>query len=314
MRYARAAVAVLTVVWMSTGGATSGVAQGPRQAVGQVVNGSAEMLLPDERPAQWILEPRPPAGASAGGEVASAMAHAGTRSLQVSAARVAWTNKTLVRPYATYKLSGWIRTEDVPSGDGWGARLELRGGVTPASAPQRITGTTDWTRVEITFDTGGQDSFILAATLGAPRGRATPGEPAPASGRAWFDDLSLELVEARDLKPDIVIHAATTREVMPDLIYGQFIEHLGRSIYGGIWAEMLEDRKFYSAVGETRRDREHVPSPWQPVGESRAVTMATAGAFVGAHSPQVDLGPDVERSGIAQAGLAVVAGRGTSGM
>ena len=115
------------------------------------------------------------------------------------------------------------------------------------------------------------------------------------------------------MKPDIVIHAATTREVMPDLIYGQFIEHLGRSIYGGIWAEMLEDRKFYSAVGETRRDREHVPSPWQAVGASGAVTMATAGAFVGAHSPQVDLGPTVERSGIAQAGLAVVAGRGYVG-
>ena len=32
-------------------------------------------------------------------------------------------------------------------------------------------------------------------------------------------------------------------------IYGQFIEHLGRCIYGGIWAEMLEDRKFYWPVG-----------------------------------------------------------------
>jgi len=31
-------------------------------------------------------------------------------------------------------------------------------------------------------------------------------------------------------------------------IYGQFIEHLGRCIYGGIWAEMLEDRKFYYPV------------------------------------------------------------------
>jgi alpha-N-arabinofuranosidase len=25
-------------------------------------------------------------------------------------------------------------------------------------------------------------------------------------------------------------------------IYGQFVEHLGRCVYGGIWAEMLEDR------------------------------------------------------------------------
>src|SRR6185503_18476802 len=39
-------------------------------------------------------------------------------------------------------------------------------------------------------------------------------------------------------------------------VYGQFIEHLGRCIYGGIWAEMLEDRKFFFEVGKT-------DTPWQ---------------------------------------------------
>ena len=39
---------------------------------------------------------------------------------------------------------------------------------------------------------------------------------------------------------------------MSKYIYGQFIEHLGRCIYGGIWAEMLEDRKFFHAVGRGR--------------------------------------------------------------
>jgi len=146
--------------------------------------------------------------------------------------------------------------------------------------------------------------------------RAQPGT-APgaevASGRAWFDDLTLELITTRELRPDIVIQADTTREPMPDLIYGQFIEHLGKSIYGGIWAEMLEDRKFYSAVGETRRDREHVPSPWRSVGAPGVVTMVTQGAFVGAHTPQVDLGTGAEPRGIAQSGLGVVAGKGYAG-
>ncbi len=313
MRYAIAAGALWTGVFVSVGGATPGSAQGPRQPVGEIVNPSAEVLLPDGRPAQWVAEPRPQPGAPPGAEVASGTSHAGARSLAVSAARVTWTNKTLVRPYATYRLSGWIRTEGVPTADGWGARLELRGGVTPTSEPRRITGTTDWTQVDITFDTGGQDSFILAATLGGPRGRRAPGEPEVASGKAWFDDLTLELISARELRPDVVIRAASTREPMPDLIYGQFIEHLGRSIYRGIWAEMLEDRKFYSAVGETRRDREHVPSPWRAVGDAGAVTMVAAGAFVGAHSPQVDLGSGGEARGIAQAGLAVVAGKGYTG-
>ena len=37
-------------------------------------------------------------------------------------------------------------------------------------------------------------------------------------------------------------------EPISKYIYGQFIEHLGRCIYGGLWAEMLEDRKFYYPV------------------------------------------------------------------
>tara|TARA_B110000483_G_C18150329_1_gene525161 strand:+ start:1159 stop:1380 length:222 start_codon:yes stop_codon:yes gene_type:complete len=37
-------------------------------------------------------------------------------------------------------------------------------------------------------------------------------------------------------------------EPIEPFIYGQFIEHLGRCIYGGIWAEMLEDRKFYFPI------------------------------------------------------------------
>ncbi|MBP5622426.1 MAG: hypothetical protein J6X44_10465, partial [Thermoguttaceae bacterium] len=36
-------------------------------------------------------------------------------------------------------------------------------------------------------------------------------------------------------------------EPISPFIYGQFIEHLGRCIYGGIWSEMLLDRKFHDA-------------------------------------------------------------------
>ena len=48
--------------------------------------------------------------------------------------------------------------------------------------------------------------------------------------------------------PRIVIEAASAGEPMSENIYSQFIEHLGRCIYGGIWAEMLEDRKFYFPI------------------------------------------------------------------
>ena len=44
---------------------------------------------------------------------------------------------------------------------------------------------------------------------------------------------------------EVKVDAAQTGAPISPYIYGQFIEHLGRCIYGGIWAEMLEDRKFY---------------------------------------------------------------------
>ena len=51
-------------------------------------------------------------------------------------------------------------------------------------------------------------------------------------------------------------------------VYAQFIEHLGRCIYGGIWAEMLEDRKFYYPVlGEAPAWEMFVPGPRSYDGE-----------------------------------------------
>ncbi len=82
-------------------------------------------------------------------------------------------------------------------------------------------------------------------------------------------------------------------------IYGQFIEHLGRCIYGGIWAEMLEDRKFYFPI--TRNYSPYVSltdtdypvvgaSPWEIVGDASLVTMVEKDPFVGDHTPRLKKG------------------------
>ncbi len=95
-------------------------------------------------------------------------------------------------------------------------------------------------------------------------------------------------------------------------VYGQFIEHLGRCIYGGIWAEMLEDRKFYFPVTENYDPYGDVEdtaypvvraSPWQIVGSPRGVSMVDEGSFVGDHTPRIEAG-----SGIRQRDLGVVEG------
>jgi len=289
-------------------------ALGPRKPVGEILNPSAEILGANNLPENWAIDPAPRGNAVPAAQVVSDAAHAGTRSLMVSAGNVSWISRALLKPYATYKLTGWIKTQEVPVAADRGAVLETRG-VRVTAPQQRINGTNDWTRVETTFDTEGQDSVIIAALIGGPRGArgARGAEPPPPQGKAWFDDLKLELVSARTLKPEITIDAGKTREPMPDLIYGQFIEHLGRCIYGGIWAEMIEDRKFYSAVGETRRDKTFVPSPWQAVGGADAVTMIKENAFVGEQTPQVDLGQGEEAKGIVQSNLGLVAGKGYSG-
>ncbi|HTO02350.1 MAG TPA: alpha-L-arabinofuranosidase C-terminal domain-containing protein [Opitutus sp.] len=111
----------------------------------------------------------------------------------------------------------------------------------------------------------------------------------------------------------VAVKIDTTKTGAPinPFIYGQFIEHLGRCIYGGIWAEMLEDRKFYFPI-----TAEYAPyrslqdtdfpvvgaSPWQIIGEPAGVKMVTDGAFVGDHSPRLGAGV-----GIRQLDLGVVA-------
>jgi len=113
----------------------------------------------------------------------------------------------------------------------------------------------------------------------------------------------------------VTIEADKIGEPISRYIYGQFIEHLGRCIYGGIWAEMLEDRKFYYPIpAQGPAWKEHkgakvlVASPWQVVGPADCITMATDNPFVGEHTPEVKLAGK-ELRGIAQAELALRKGR-----
>ena len=95
----------------------------------------------------------------------------------------------------------------------------------------------------------------------------------------------------------VTVDAGKTGEPISKYIYGQFIEHLGRCIYGGLWAEMLEDRKFYYDVGARG-------SPWRAVGDADGVVMDKADPFVGTHTPRI-----AAPGGIAQGELALRKGR-----
>lgn len=135
---------------------------------------------------------------------------------------------------------------------------------------------------------------------------------------AW---LWLSLCAPAAAEPRVLLDASREGAPLSPLLYGQFIEHVGRGVYGGLWAEMLEDRKFFFPVTDdfspwsTRTDEEWesgpypilTGSPWKTVGPPGSVAMDATRPFVGAHSPLVRLAG--AEAGIAQPGLALERGR-----
>ncbi len=127
--------------------------------------------------------------------------------------------------------------------------------------------------------------------------------------------FGLSLVTAAPMTHAVTLEldAARTGAPISPYIYGQFIEHLGRCIYGGIWAEMLEDRKFYFPITaeyapyKALVDSEYPvvgASPWEILGDPGAVSMVKENVFVGEHTPRVNAG-----AGLRQRDLGVVEGK-----
>jgi alpha-L-arabinofuranosidase len=126
---------------------------------------------------------------------------------------------------------------------------------------------------------------------------------------------------------EVTIDAAAVGEPISSYVYGQFIEHLGHCIYGGLWAEMLEDRKFFYPVtgaapawemftpgissweGEGHPYELLVRSPWLILGDTSAVAMVREGAWAGEHSPRLTLPAGGAPVGLMQERLGLAAGR-----
>ena len=79
--------------------------------------------------------------------------------------------------------------------------------------------------------------------------------------------------------------------------YGMFIEPIGSLVARTLWAEMLDDRKFYYPIVPEARDVPPPPSvegrpgiasrKWRPIGGDDAVAMDKSAPYVGAQSPSV---------------------------
>jgi alpha-N-arabinofuranosidase len=137
--------------------------------------------------------------------------------------------------------------------------------------------------------------------------------------------LSLATLTLAAAPVEVRIDLAQKREPVSKYVYGQFIEHLGRCIYGGMWSELLEDRKFYYPVtgempawevqagkkvsweGDAHPYEVLVRSPWLVLGDKRAVTMSRERPFTGEHTPVVTASE--KGNGIEQDRLGLVEGR-----
>ncbi|KQV46283.1 alpha-L-arabinofuranosidase [Pelomonas sp. Root1217] len=104
-------------------------------------------------------------------------------------------------------------------------------------------------------------------------------------------------------------------------IYGGFLEHGANIINHTMWAEMLHDRKFYYGMLAAEEPR---PDPadfrasmayihkWTAVGPVAHIALDITDAYVGAHSPAIELAPTTPR-GIVQSHVAVVGRKAYTG-
>ena len=114
-----------------------------------------------------------------------------------------------------------------------------------------------------------------------------------------------------------VIDAGSKGAAIRPEIYGMFIEHAGNMLEQGFRAELLEDRKFFFAIGQQlpakfRVGRRGAMRRWEVIGPAEALRMDSAHAYASDHVPAITLAGSEVR-GIRQSGVAIKAGRQYTG-
>jgi alpha-N-arabinofuranosidase len=140
--------------------------------------------------------------------------------------------------------------------------------------------------------------------------------------------LMLSLKIFLPAQSNIIIDVTKEKAPISKYIYGQFIEHLGKSVYSGLWAEMILDRKFcypitekYDPWGIGEPDSwwggSQFPylkgSPWKIVGTPGTVSMDSISPYCGNYAALVKPAGDGIPTGISHDALSLVEGKAYSG-
>jgi len=158
----------------------------------------------------------------------------------------AWTVTVAVEPNAYYRLSGWIKTKDLQGAVG--ALLNIQN-LQHVKTP-RVTGTEDWTRVSTLFQTGGATQEEINCLFGG-WGKST--------GQAWYDDVALEPIETPSGATEALVVIGNDVPSAPysPMIFGGFLEHFHKQIYGGIFepgSPFSDERGFRRDVIEAMKE------------------------------------------------------------
>jgi alpha-N-arabinofuranosidase len=139
-------------------------------------------------------------------------------------ADAAWTTTVTVKPNTFYRLSGWIKTQDVRGAVG--ALLNIQNVQEVKTAA--LSGIRDWTQVSTVFQSGAATELEINCLFGG-WGKAT--------GQAWYDDVALQQVDEppMDTRATVTIDTGARSIPYSPMIFGGFLEHFDHQIYGGVF-------------------------------------------------------------------------------
>ena len=235
------------------------LAAAPDQPVA-VPNAGFETAGPAALPSGWSLEGPAPAGGSArradGG-------HGGAAAIElvadVPASLTVLSETVALQVGHVYRLSAWIKARGVAADPLARYPTAVPATLSMASFPftnhsSAVGGTKDWTRVETTF----------VATAATDRVRLDLGRNGAATGRAWFDDVTL--AEVGDITE--IIPLDRVRWEGPAFRYedrGWIVVHVEGAPYarGRQFGKLVADEIVaYVQKLSIRRDAEHLAHGW----------------------------------------------------
>ena len=118
----------------------------------------------------------------------------------------------------------------------------------------------------------------------------------------------------------VTLDTSQTAPPVSKYLYGMFTEHIRNSLSRSLWAELIDDRKFYFPI-TSKESRPAGPAAtgggggrdaavrvWRPIGPDEVIVMDKAQPFVGDQSPRITLDASSEH-GVRQSGFALVKGK-----